>query len=162
MVVSMMFYFHPENWGNDPIWLEWPEHIFSTGLFKPPTTIIRPKTHETSRFWPPKNLVIESFKPFVSTKNHLLMGGAEPLYISNQQIRSKGTRSHLWFTTFRFTTKFWSWRWEMNTKSHLDGEMVGWLIQISIIWMDVKEENHAMISNANIYIYVYIYIFTSE
>ena len=53
-------------------------HIFSTGLVKPPTTIIRTETHEKSRFWPPKNWVIESFKPFVSTKNHLLMGGAEP------------------------------------------------------------------------------------
>ncbi len=31
-MVSNIFYFHPENWGNDPIWL-----IFSIGWLKPPT-----------------------------------------------------------------------------------------------------------------------------
>jgi len=31
-VVSNIFYFHPENWGNDPIWL-----ILSHGLVQPPT-----------------------------------------------------------------------------------------------------------------------------
>ena len=35
MVVSNIFYFHPENWGTDPIW----RAFFSNGL-KPPTRIL--------------------------------------------------------------------------------------------------------------------------
>ena len=31
---STIFYVHPENWGNDPIWLA---HIFTNGLVQPPT-----------------------------------------------------------------------------------------------------------------------------
>ena len=39
MVVSDLFLFHPENWGNDPIF---DDHIFSDGL-KPPTSNVFPK-----------------------------------------------------------------------------------------------------------------------
>ena len=36
VVVSKMFYFHPENWGNDPIWRS---AYFSNGLVQPSTRI---------------------------------------------------------------------------------------------------------------------------
>ena len=36
---SKMFYVHPENWGNDPIWLSY----FSKGLVQPPTSESIPK-----------------------------------------------------------------------------------------------------------------------
>ena len=55
MLVSNVFYFHPENWGNDPIWRAY----FSNGLKPPTSDFILAKFHF---FW----WYFEGFEGFVT------------------------------------------------------------------------------------------------
>ena len=69
-----IFYFHPENWGNDPIWLS---HIFSDGWEKTPTSCdgltsfspLASRSHKLSNFCsvPGFDLVILGLSPLPVT-----------------------------------------------------------------------------------------------
>ena len=119
--------------------------FFLLGWLNHQLPLFAPMAHEKT-----KVLAIWKFgylpcKPFVSTKNHLLMVVRNPFTCPTNKFDRKAPEATFGLPPFGSQQSFGAGGEEWTPKAIWDGEMVSWLIQISIIWMDVKEENHGLI-----------------